>query len=468
MSPVKYDLIVIGSGPAGQRAAVAAAKMNKRVVVVEARSVVGGVCINTGTIPSKTMREAVLHLSGYNYRNIYGMNYRVKEKITMADLAFRVQSVIKTEIDVTEAQLSRNGIDVVHGIAHFIDSHQVRVEGPQAEVTLEADHVIIAVGTKPAVSPKVPINGRTIVNSDQVLGLDSLPHTLMVVGGGVIGVEYTCMFAVLGVRVTLIEKRPRLLDFADQEIIETLSYHLRDMRVTLRLGEEVESVEELPQGGVVANLESKKKVSGDALLYAVGRQGAVDELNLSAVGLEADSRGRIAVDEHYCTKVDHIFAVGDVVGFPSLASVSMEQGRIAAARAFNDGAATTNPSVYPYGIYTIPEISFIGKTEEQLTDEDVPYEVGMAYYREVARGQIRGDTTGRLKLIFHRETRKVLGVHIIGEGAAELVHIGQAVMSLGGTMDYFIDTVFNYPTLAECYKVAAFNGLGRLHKYQAV
>ena len=474
MSAVKYDLIVIGSGPAGQRAAVAASKMNKRVVVVEGRSVVGGVCINTGTIPSKTMREAVLHLSGYNYRTVYGMNYRVKEKITMSDLAFRVQAVIKTEIDVTEAQLSRNGIDVVHGIASFIDPHHVRVEGPQAELTLEAERVIIAVGTKPATSAKVPTNGRTIVNSDQVLGLESLPHSLIVVGGGVIGVEYTCMFAVLGVRVTLIEKRNRLLDFADQEIIETLSYHLRDMRVTLRLGEEVESVEEITPPGdgptpstVVANLESKKRVSGDALLYAVGRQGAVDELNLAAVGIQPDSRGRIPVDEHYCTSVDHIYAVGDVVGFPSLASVSMEQGRLAAAHAFNDGKATTNPSVYPYGIYTIPEISFIGKTEEQLTDEDVPYEVGMAYYREVARGQIRGDTTGRLKLIFHRDTRKVLGVHIIGEGASELVHIGQAVMTLGGTMDYFIDTVFNYPTLAECYKVAAFNGLGRLHRYQA-
>ncbi len=467
MSALKYDLIVIGSGPAGQRAAVAAAKMNKRVVVVESRLVVGGVCINTGTIPSKTMREAVLHLSGYNYRQIYGMNYRVKEKITMADLAFRVQAVIKTEIDVTEAQLSRNGIEVVHGVAHFVDSHTVRVEGPQAEILLEAERIIVAVGTKPASTPLVPINGRTIINSDQILGLEQLPHSLIVVGGGVIGVEYTCMFAVLGVRVTLIEKRNRLLDFADQEIIETLSYHLRDMRVTLRLGEEVESVEELPLGTVVANLESKKRVSGEALLYAVGRQGNVDELNLSAVGLEADKRGRIAVNERYRTSVEHIYAVGDVVGFPSLASVSMEQGRIAAASAFNDSAATTNPSVYPFGIYTIPEISFIGKTEEQLTDEDVPYEVGMAYYREVARGQIRGDTSGRLKLIFHRETRKILGVHIIGEGAAELVHIGQAVMSLNGTVDYFIDTVFNYPTLAECYKVAAFNGLGRLHQYQA-
>ena len=404
MSAARYDLIVIGSGPSGQRAAVAAAKMKKTVAVIEARSVVGGVCINTGTIPSKTMREAVLHLSGYNYRSVYGMNYRVKEKITMSDLAFRVQGVIKTEVDVTEAQLSRNGIDVVHGLARFIDPHQVSVDGPQGESKLESDHLIVAVGTRPASSPKVPINGRTIVNSDQILDLPELPRTLVVVGGGVIGVEYACMFAILGVRVTLIEKRNRLLEFADQEIIEALSYHLRDSRVTMRLGEEVDSVEELPDGGVVANLKSNKKVSGDALLYAVGRQGNVDDLNLPAAGLEADDRGRIAVDEHYKTKVDHIFAVGDVVGFPSLASVSMEQGRIAAARAFDDHAATSNPGFYPYGIYTIPEISFIGKTEEQLTDEDVPYEVGMAYYREVARGQIRGDTTGRLKLVFHRDT----------------------------------------------------------------
>ena len=467
MSAVTYDLVVIGSGPSGQRAAVAASKMGKRVAVVEARTVVGGVCVNTGTIPSKTMREAVLHLSGYNYRSIYGMNYRVKDKITMADLAFRVQAVIRTEVNVTESQLSRNGIDVIHGVARFVDPHRVRVEGPQADTTLEAGRIIIAVGAKPAVSPKVPVNGRTIVNSDQILDLPELPRSLIVVGGGVVGVEYTCMFAVLGVRVTLIEKRDRLLEFADREIIEALSYHLRDSRVTMRLGEEVESVEELGGNTVVANLASNKKVSGDALLYAVGRQGAIDELNLAAAGIEADARGRIPVDEHFQTKVEHIFAVGDVVGFPSLASVSMEQGRIATARAFNDSAATTNPSFYPYGIYTIPEISFIGKTEEQLTADDVPYEVGMAYYRETARGQIRGDTTGRLKLIFHRETHDVLGVHIIGEDASELVHIGQAVMVLGGKIDYFIDNVFNYLTLAECYKVAAFNGLGRLHRYQA-
>src|SRR5579871_4892327 len=456
-----YDLIVIGSGPAGQRAAIYAAKLGKKVALVEMREVVGGTSINTGTIPSKTMREAVLHLSGYNYKSIYGMNYRVKERITMADLAFRVQHVIKTEIDVTEAQLSRNNIEMLVGVASFENATNSR-----GSSVYETKSVLIGTGTKPAASPKVPINGRSIVNSDLVLDLVNLPKTLIVVGGGVIGVEYTCMFAALGVRVTLIERRPRLLEFADQEIVEALSYHLRDSRVTMRLNEEVESVEEMPDGTVVANLESKKKVQGDALLYAVGRQGNVDELNLPAVGIEADSRGRIPVDKDFRTKVPTIFAVGDVIGFPSLASVSMEQGRIPAARAFGDDTILSNPSFYPYGIYTIPEISFIGKTEEQLTEEDVPYEVGVAYYREIARGQIRGDTTGRLKLIFHRLNHSILGVHIIGEGASELLHIGQAVMALGGTLEYFVDTVFNYPTLAECYKVAAFNGLNRVSKFE--
>jgi NAD(P) transhydrogenase len=461
-----YNLIVIGSGPAGQKAAIYAAKLGKRVALVESRDVVGGTSINTGTIPSKTFREAVLHLSGYNYKTIYGMNYRVKEKISMADLAFRVQHVIKTEIDVTEAQLSRNNVDVIRGLASFSGPDTVKVSGPRGDAEYKADFVVIATGARPASSPKVPLNGRTIVNSDQLLNMQTLPKTLIVVGGGVIGVEYCCMFAALGVRVTLVERRPRLLEFADQEIVEALSYHLRDARVTMRLNEEVESVEELPDGTVVANLESKKKLSGDALLYAVGRQGAVDDLNLAAVGIEADSRGRIPVNERFQTKAAHVFAVGDVIGFPSLASVSMEQGRIAASEAFEGGLIPSNPTFYPYGIYTIPEISFIGKTEEQLTEEDVPYEVGVAYYREIARGQIRGDTTGRLKLIFHRENKSVLGVHIIGEGASELLHIGQAVMILGGTVEYFVDTVFNYPTLAECYKAAAFNGINRLAKFE--
>jgi NAD(P) transhydrogenase len=460
-----YDLLVIGSGPAGQRSAISAAKLGKRVALVESHEVVGGACINTGTIPSKTMREAVLHLSGYNYKSVYGMNYRVKEKITMADLAFRVQHVIKTEIDVTQAQLSRNNIDMLTGVASFADPTHIVVTNSRGANTYEAANVMIATGTRPATSPNVPINGSTIINSDQIMNMGDLPKTLIVVGGGVIGVEYTCMFATLGVRVTLIERRPRLLEFADQEIVEALSYHLRDSRVTMRMNEEVESVEELPEGNVVANLESKKRVSGDALLYAVGRSGNVDELNLAAAGIEADARGRIPVNENFQTRVPHIYAVGDVIGFPSLASVSMEQGRIAAARAFDDESVISNPSYYPYGIYTIPEISFIGKTEEQLTEEDVPYEVGVAYYREIARGQIRGDTTGRLKIIFHRETRVLLGVHIIGEGASELLHIGQAVMALGGTINYFADTVFNYPTLAEAYKTAAFNGINKVSQY---
>jgi NAD(P) transhydrogenase len=459
----KYDLIVIGSGPAGQRAAIQGAKAGKSVALVEKREVVGGTCINTGTIPSKTMREAVLHLSGYSYHSIYGLHYRVKDKITMADLAFRVQHVIKTEIDVTQAQLSRNNVDLLFGTASFVDPTHIKVESVRASQIHEAATVIIATGTKPAVSPKVPLNGRSIINSDQVLDLPNIPKTMIVVGGGVIGVEYTCMFAILGVRVILVEKRPRLLEFADSEMVEALSYHLRDNRVTMRLNEEVSSVEELPDGSVVANLESNKRIVGETLLYAVGRQGNVDDLNLKAAELESDSRGRIKVDADYRTTQPHIYAVGDVIGFPSLASVSMEQGRIAAAHAF-DLPVASNPATYPYGIYTIPEISFIGKTEEQLTDEDVPYEVGVAYYREIARGQIRGDTTGRLKLIFHRETLDLLGIHIIGEGAAELLHIGQAVMILGGKMEYFVNTVFNYPTLAECYKAAAFNGLNKLAK----
>ena len=456
-----YDLIVIGSGPAGQRAAIYGSKMGKKIALVEMREVVGGACINTGTIPSKTMREAVLHLSGYNYKSIYGMNYRVKERITMADLAFRVQHVIKTEVDVIQAQLSRNNIDMLTGVASFVDPTHIKVINSRGMSVYETASVLIGTGTKPAASATVPINGTTIINSDLVLDLVDLPKTMIIVGGGVIGVEYCCMFAALGVRVTLIERRPRLLEFADQEIVEALSYHLRDARVTMRLNEEVESVEE-SEGGVTANLHSKKKVQGDVLLYAVGRQGNVDELELANAGVEADSRGRIPVDKDFRTKAPAVFAVGDVIGFPSLASVSMEQGRIAAARAFGDDSVVSNPSFYPYGIYTIPEISFIGKTEEQLTDEDVPYEVGVAYYREIARGQIRGDTTGRLKIIFHRESHALLGVHIIGEGASELLHIGQAVMALGGKLDYFVETVFNYPTLAECYKVAAFNGLNRV------
>jgi NAD(P) transhydrogenase len=458
----QYDLVVIGSGPGGLRAAIQAAKAKKRVAVVEKQTMVGGVCINTGTIPSKTMREAVLHLSGFYDQAFYGSNYHVKENITMSDLSFRVTRVIENEAAVLHDQLKRNGVDLYHGTGAFMDSHHIRVENTTGFNELEAEFIVIATGTKPALNPKVAINGRNIVNSDQILGIPSVPKTLIVVGGGVIGVEYACMFTTLGVRVIIVEKRPRLLEFADAEMVEALSYHMRDRRATMRLTEEVESVEETQDGKVAANLVSKKRILGDALLYAVGRQGNIDRLNLQAAGVLADDRCRIKVDKEYRTSQPHIFAVGDVIGFPSLASVSMEQGRIAAAKAFGL-QAESDPAGYPYGIYTIPQISFIGKTEEQLTEEDVPYEVGVAYYREIARGQISGHTDGRLKLLFHRETLELLGVHIFGEDAAELLHIGQAVLLLKGKISYFIHTVFNYPTLAECYKAAAFNGLNRLN-----
>jgi NAD(P) transhydrogenase len=456
-----YDLIVIGSGPGGQRAAIQGAKAGKRVAVIEKGAAVGGVCINTGTIPSKTMREAVLHLSGFYDKNFCRANHSSEAEITMADLNFRIQHVVENEVGVVQDQLRRNGVELVHGLGQFVDAHHIRVENTNGYGEFEASFVVIATGTKPAVNSKVPINGRNIINSDQILSMPKLPKTLIVVGGGVIGVEYACMFATLGVRVIIVEKRPRLLEFADTEMVEALMYHMRDQRATLRLNEEVESVEELPDGKVAANLVSKKRINADALLYAVGRTGNVDGLNLPAAGIESDDRGRIKVDADYRTAQKHIFAVGDVIGFPSLASVSMEQGRIAAARAF-DLDVHTDPAGYPYGIYTIPQISFIGKTEEQLTDADVPYEVGVAYYREIARGQISGHTDGRLKLLFHRETLELLGVHIFGEDAAELLHIGQAVFLLKGKITYFVDTVFNYPTLAECYKAAAFNGLNRL------
>jgi len=456
-----YDLIVIGSGPGGQRAAIQGAKAGKRVAMIERQSAIGGVCINTGTIPSKTMREAVLHLSGFYSKNFYGANRGAAATITMADVIFRIQRVVENEVGVTQDQLKRNGVDVLHGTGKFLDAHHLRVENSNGYAEIEGEYVVIATGTKPAKNPKVPINGRNIIDSDQILSMPQIPRTLIVVGGGVIGVEYACMFATLGVRVIIVEKRPRLLEFADTEMVEALSYQMRDHRATMRLNEEVESVEALPDGKVAANLVSKKRINADALLYAVGRQGNVERLDLAAAGIEADNRGRIKVDAGFRTTQPHIFAVGDVIGFPSLASVSMEQGRIAAARAFGL-QVQTDPESYPYGIYTIPQISFIGKTEEQLTDADVPYEVGVAYYREIARGQIAGHTDGRLKLLFHRETLELLGVHIFGENAAELLHIGQAVFKLKGKITYFVDTVFNYPTLAECYKTAAFNGLNRL------
>ena len=466
MTSYDYDLFVLGSGPAGQRAAIQAAKLGKRTAVAEHRAVVGGVCINTGTIPSKTLREAVMHLSGYRERSIYGASYTVKEKITMSDLLFRADQVIKHEIDVTRHQLQRNGVDVITARAVFKDPHTLRLVtlngGGDRDVT--ADRIVIAVGTETTRHGHIPFDGQRIFTSDDILCLQKLPRTLAVMGAGVIGLEYATIFATLGVRVTLIDKRQRLLPFVDSEIVDALIYHMRDNRVTLRLNEGVKSVTPVDCANgprVAILLESGKKVTAEKALYSIGRSGATAGLALENAGLATLDRGLLEVNERYQTKVPHIYAAGDVIGFPSLASTSMEQGRQAACHAFGVQAEAVNEH-FPYGIYTIPEISTVGKSEEELTREGIPYEVGRAAYKEIARGQIIGDTTGLLKLMFHCETRKLLGVSILGEGASELVHIGQAVLAMGGTIDYFVETVFNYPTLAECYKTAAFDGINRL------
>ncbi|MEZ5398034.1 MAG: Si-specific NAD(P)(+) transhydrogenase [Bryobacteraceae bacterium] len=462
----EYDLVVIGSGPAGQRAAIQATKLGKKTALVERRAVVGGVCINTGTIPSKTLREAVLHLSGYRERAVYGKSYTVKQKITMEDLLFRADYVIRHEVDVTRHQLQRNNVELVTGSGSFTDPHTILAENELegSRRTLTAANVLIATGTASTRDGHIPFDGKSILTSDDILSLDRLPRTLAVVGGGVIGCEYASMFATLGVRVTLIDKRPDLLGFVDKEIGDTLVYHLRENRVTLRLEEEVAGVDVAHgESGdhVRILLASGKQVVAEKVLYSVGRTGATATLGLDRAGLTADDRGRIRVDSHYRTCVSHIFAAGDVIGFPSLASTSMEQGRLSACHAFNHPTNST-PELFPYGIYTIPEISMVGKTERDLTTEGVPYEIGKARYSEIARGQILGDQTGLVKLIFHLETRELLGIHIIGDGASELVHIGQAVLAHGGELDYFVNTVFNYPTLAEGYKIAAFDGINRL------
>ena len=466
MSSFEYDLLVIGSGPAGQRAAIQAAKLRKRVAVIERRASLGGVCINTGTIPSKTLREAVLYFSGYRERNLYGVSHVLKSNVTLDDLLFRTSHVIRHELDVIRHQLMRNRVELLSADAALLDAHTVRLKSLDGVGYRDVRfaHLIIATGTHATRDASIPFDDHTIFTSEDILRLDALPRTLAVVGGGVIGCEYAAIFAALGVRVTIIDKRTRLLSFVDAEIMDSLAYHLRQQRVTLRLGEEVSGLRPIhDERGqrVKIELKSGKQIVAEKALYSIGRTGATESLNLASVGIEPDSRGRIPVNTHFQTSQPHIYAVGDVIGFPSLASTSMEQGRLAACHAFSVEARSV-PGLFPYGIYTIPEISMVGRTEEELTDLGIPYEVGKAHYRESARGQITGDNTGLLKLIFHIETRELLGVHILGEGATELIHIGQAVMSYGGRIDYFINTVFNYPTLAECYKTAAFDGINRL------
>lgn len=456
-----YDLLVIGSGPSGQKGAIAAAKLGKRVAIVEREQrSMGGVCLHSGTIPSKTMREAILHLSGYKQRDVYGDRYRKKRQITMQDLCRKIAHVTQLELEVVNDQLERNDIDIFTGNARFLGPHEIEVVRRDGNIVLSAEKALIASGTKPSRPEHIPFDDETVFDSDDFLNLKRIPRTMIVVGGGVIGIEYGIMFATLGVQVTIVDGRERLLEFCDREIVDALLYHARSLGVVFRLGEDVIGVERpIPKTGVV-HLESGKRLIAESVLFSVGRVGETESLNLETAGLEPDERGRLWCNEDHQTWVPHIYGVGDVVGFPALASVSMEQGRRAVCHAFGENYSACDQM--PYGLFTIPEISMVGKSEEQLTEEHVPYEVGIARFREIARGHIAGDQNGMLKLLFHRETRKLLGVHCIGETATEIVHIGQTVMAFDGTIDYFRDNVFNYPTMSECYKVAAFDGLNKI------
>ena len=461
-----YDMLVIGSGPAGQKAAIQAAKVGKKVGVIERKKVVGGICINIGTIPSKSLREAVMFLSGFRQRALYGASYRVKKDITFQDLAQRCDHVVKAEQEVIQNQLTRNSVDFIVGAASFLDPHRLSIKQDSESNEHTADYIVVAVGTESARPAEIPFDEESVIDSDGLLTLKQLPRSMTIVGAGVIGCEYACILATLGIPVVLVEKRSRLLEFVDSEIIEALQYQMRNIGITLRFNEEVVGVQKSADNSVSIHLKSGKKIGAPLLVYSVGRIGATDSLNLQAIGIKPDERGRLKVNTNFQTDVAHIYAVGDVVGFPALASTSMQQGRHAACHAFGLSCETSS-HLLPYGIYTIPEISMVGRNEDELTRDGVPYEVGVARYREIARGQIIGDTVGMLKLLFHSETRVLLGVHVIGEGATELVHIGQAVMAHGGKLDYFIDTVFNYPTLAECYKVAALAALNKFSSQSA-
>jgi NAD(P) transhydrogenase len=458
-----FDVLVIGSGPGGQKAAIAAAKLGRRVGIIERKNMIGGVCLNTGTIPSKTLREAVLYLTGLDQREMYGQSYRVKDEITIADLAARTQHVVGREIDVVRSQLARNRIATLTGTGYFIDANTVEIDdGDGRTRRATAEKIVIATGTSPARPASVDFDERTVIDSDGIVHLQSVPRSMVVAGAGVIGIEYASMFAALGTKVTVVEQRDRMLEFCDIEVVEALKYHLRDLAVTFRFGETVASVEARPEGAI-AILHSGKKIPADTVMYSAGRQGMSDLLQLDAAGLTADKRGRIVVDEFFRTVVPHIYAVGDIIGFPALAATSMEQGRLAAHHACGEPIHQIGND-QPIGIYSIPEISFIGRTEEQLTKENVPFEVGVSRYRELARGQIIGDSYGVLKLLVSLDDRSLLGVHVFGTGATELVHIGEAVMGCGGTVDYLVDAVFNYPTLAESYKVAALDATNKMRE----
>ena len=458
-----YDFIVIGSGPAGRRAAVQAAKLGHSVLVVEGRKRVGGVSVHTGTIPSKTLRETALNLSGWRERGFYGNSYRVKQVIGGDDLGIRLNKTLEHEVDVLEHQFQRNNVRTIAGMARFVDAHKISIRcTDDSDCVVSGERILIACGTVPFRPVNIPFDDVHILDSDALIDAPRVPRSLTVIGAGVIGVEYATIFSALDVPVTLIEPRDSFLDFVDREIIQEFIHILRDRGTVIRLGCSVTKIEAGPGGWPVTTLTDDRQIRSDMLLYAAGRTGATAALELENCGLSTDSRGRIATDpKTFQTGVPHIYAAGDVIGFPSLASTSMEQGRIAACHAFGLPVPPA-PQYFPYGIYAVPEISTVGMNEEEVRKRGIPYECGIARFRETSRGHIMGLNSGMMKMLFSLKTRRLLGVHIIGEGATELIHIGQAVLNLKGTLDYFIENTFNYPTLAEAYKIAALDAWNRM------
>jgi NAD(P) transhydrogenase len=465
--PEQFDLVVIGSGPAGEKGAAQVAYFGKRVALVERAGSVGGAGVNTGTLPSKTLRETALYFSGARTRGLYGLEQQLPRALRIEDLLYRLHHVVETQQATVQANLDRHGISVFHGAARFVDAQTVEVE-PAGEsaggeaVRLTAPVFLVATGSSPYRPPNVPFDGVCVHDSDSILSLPFMPHSFCVVGGGVIGTEYASIFATLGIPTTLVDGRPELLPHVDEEMAALLAGAFTGRQgMDLHLGREVAGYERTREG-VTITFKDGERLAVEAMLFAGGRQGNTDGLGMEALGIEVNRRGQVAVNEHYQTAVPHVYAAGDVIGFPALAATSMEQARVAMAHAFDLRYKERVAPVIPYGIYTIPEIGMVGETEQACRQKGIDYEVGRARFATNTRAQIVGDTDGMVKLIFRPDDLRLLGAHVIGESATEIVHLASACMMLGGTLDYFIQAVFNYPTLTDAFKYAAYDGLGRL------
>jgi NAD(P) transhydrogenase len=459
-----YDMVVVGSGPAGQKAAIQAAKLSKCVAIIERAPQLGGASLNTGTLPSKTLKDTIEYIHGLGRRGLAELGAVLTKQLTLHDLMTRKDQVIKTEVAVITNQLQRNHVEIIQGTAAFVDPNTLSVTRSNGEVEyVQTSAIVLATGSRPRRPVEIPFDDLIICDSDSFLRTAKNPTSIIVIGGGVIGAEYASMLAAFGIKATLIDRRTQMLRFLDLEIAQALEAQMQHNGVTMRLGQEYLNVALNDSGPPRVQLQDGEALTADMLLYTMGRIGNTEALNLAAIGLTTDQQGQLPVNAHYQTAIPHIYATGDVIGFPALAATAMEQGRLAACHAF-DVSDEHKIKVIPYGIYSIPEVSMVGLTEEELTASNVPHATGRAFFREMARGHISGDLQGFLKMIFHRETHALLGIHIIGAGATELIHIGQSVLTYGGTVEYFVHNVFNYPTMAECYRTAALDGLNRLHR----